>query len=458
MSINKYNYKSNKKKVIKYSINLSKFLLIFVILAFSSCSDDPKPDPKPDPSPNPVPTTINSVITFDQPKQQIDIFFYDIKQSSKAITTASKANDIFVLDDLNGMRIPVLGNLMAPAHPSAGVVVASIYESYVNSINFAKQARAGKDFKIFASKKLNDDDGSYSFPAWAKDTNGIIPDKYAILLADFIKYMNSKNIQIDYLAIDNEYVYNEGNITPEKYSKTIDALRILATNRDFKMPILVGYEDFGPGKRNWVKKIMDNGWGDKMDIYGTHYYTEWRPKDKLLADLALIENRPFWATEAHWNTKSGVDDLEEAEAAIVTLWDQIDVGMSGFMWWNYQLTGLRGNLMRNFSTPLLGAQPINITDIDGEDISTLGKLQTRAFKEGNTITVFAVNITNTNHKKYAFRLDGSSINSKVNIKQWTETSSDKGRVLVVSPVGDKDNIFSLTLPKKSITRFIFNIQ
>lgn len=369
------------------------------------------------------------------------------------------ANDIFVEDHVNGMRIPILGNMKSPAHPSPGVVISSEYDGYVNSINLAKQARGGKDFKIFASKKLNDGDGLNSFPAWVKDANGIIPDKYAILLADFIEYMNSKNIQIDYLGIDNEYIYNEGKITPQKYSETIDNLRTLANNRGFTMPILVGYDDYGPNKRNWVKTLMNSGWGDKMDIYGTHYYPQWRPMNKLLADLNLIGNRPFWATESHWDAKSNINDLQEAEAAIVTLWDQIDVGMSGFMWWNYQLTGLRGNLMRAFSTPLLGARPISITDIDGKDISSLGKLQTRAFKEGNTITIFAVNINNTkSYNDYAFKLEGSSIVSNVNIKQWTDTTSENGSIKFVSPIGHLKNIFSLTLPKRSITTLMFTIQ
>ena len=56
-------------------------------------------------------------------------------------------------------------------------------------------------------------------------------------------------------------VYNEGNITPQKYAQTITALRNLATIRGFTVPLLVGYEDYGLNKSNWMKSLINNGWG-----------------------------------------------------------------------------------------------------------------------------------------------------------------------------------------------------
>lgn len=304
-------------------------LSIITILAFHilvACSgggtedpvlENPNPDPMEEENPDPdiIPDRpAQSTITFDNPGELIDIFFYDIKQGNRNLKNANEANEIFNIDDANGLRIPIRGEDNIPAHPSAGTVVDNLYTDILTSINLATQARAGKPLKIFASKKLQ---GQTSFPSWVKDANGIIPAQYAILLADFIEFMNSKNIKIDYLGIDNEFVYNEGNITPQKYAQTIAELRILATARGFDMPLLVGYEDSGPDKRNWVKNLIDNGWGDTMDIYGTHYYPQFRPKDKLINDLALIGNRPFWSTEPHWDKKADVNDFDEAEAGMV---------------------------------------------------------------------------------------------------------------------------------------------
>lgn len=62
----------NKKYINNKNIGKPMFLLlIFVIIACSSCSRGVVDSPNPDP----VPTTINSVITFDQPGQLIDVFF-----------------------------------------------------------------------------------------------------------------------------------------------------------------------------------------------------------------------------------------------------------------------------------------------------------------------------------------------------------------------------------------------
>ena len=196
-----------------------------------------------------------------------------------------------------------------------------------------------------------------------------------------------------------------------------------------------------------------------MDIYATHYYPQWRPKNKLLLDLALIANRPFWSTEPHWDSKANVDDFDEAEAGIVTFWDQIDVEMSGFMWWSYSIgNNLRGKLMRAVSVPMLGARPIKITDIDGENIDTLGKLQTRAFMEDKTITIYAVNMNEMVRDDYKFKLEGSSILGKVDVLQWTPTTSIDGQILSLDVEGDDANVFSLILPKRSITRFMLTME
>lgn len=443
------------------SIQFRQNLFIAIILLVFSCggSSDELSIEDTDPTPEETPiVTINSVITFNEPGQLINVFYYDIKFGNKAITSDSQAKEIFGIDDANGIRIPIFGNISKPSHPNEGVVIDTYYESIINSINLAKDARGTKEFKIFASKKL---DNINSFPDWVKDENGIIPEKYAILLADFIEYMNTKNIKIDYLGIDNEYVYNEGNITPEKYAETVDFLRNLASTRGFDMPLLLGYDDYGPNKRNWVKTLMDNNWGDKMDVYGTHYYPEWRPKTKLITDLVLIGDRPFWSTEAHWNAKSDVDDLEEAEAGMVSLWDQIDVGMSGFMWWGYDGldSSLRSNLMRAASVPLLGSRPIKITDIDGEDITELGKLQTRAFIEDKTITVYAINMSTTNSfDDYSFKLEGASIEENVFCKQWSDSATNQGNTYLLNAIGDNKNVFSITLPKRSVSRCTLTLK
>ena len=264
-----------------------KAIFLGIILTqFLACSPDDsttdilKPDPDieiepEDPDLDPEPTTIHSVISFQDPGKLIDVFFYDVKYAARNFDNATRAYTIFKEDGLNGLRVSILGTNKDTAHPSEGVVNAEEYERFITSISLAKEARSGEETYVFASKKL---EGKNSFPDWVKDENGIIPEKYAILIVDYLEFMESRGIKIDYLGIDNEFVYNEGNITPQKYAETITEIRKLSTERGFDMPVLVGYEDFGPNKNNWLKTLFEGGWGHTMDIYGTHYYPQYRPK------------------------------------------------------------------------------------------------------------------------------------------------------------------------------------
>ena len=425
--------------------------LILVLLFISSCSNEKslleetiekKPFSPPEPEIN-----IKSTIYIQDTCKSIDYFFYDLKGNFGSINDVGKSKELFEIDKMNGVRIPIFGDAKNPAHPEPGIVDAEYYQALINSIKMAKNVRNNKPFYIFASKKLRNQN---SFPEWVKDENGIIPSKYAIMLADFFQFMKDNGIEIDYLGIDNEFVYNEGNITPVKYIETINELENLLMLKGITIPKYVGYEDYGPNKRDWLQELINLDGKDKIDIYGTHYYPQWRPKDKLEADLALIPEIPFWSTEPHWDNKRDQDELLTAEAAIVTLWDQTDSGMTGFMWWNYELNSLRGKLMRAFSVPLLGATPIRISDPDGQSIDQLGKLQSRAFKNDNTITVYLVNMSSIVYENYRIALDAGEITGNIEHLQWTDSSNTNGNIDSLPKY--KTNSVLLDIPSRSINR------
>ena len=384
---------------------------------------------------------------------KVEHFYFDVKNGADKVHSTSFANDLYITDDMNGIRIPIYGNESHPAHPSAGVVIDSYYTSILKSIEFASTARTGKDFFIFASKKL---DGQNSFPAWTKNTNGVIVTEYVKLLTDFLLYMKGKGIEIDYLGIQNEEEYNEGNITPAKHKAIVDSLRNITARNGLKMPKIVGYEGFGPNKNNWVRDLKNAGWLDRMDVYGTHYYPNLRPYSKLITDLSFIGNTPYWSTEPHWDGKAEVDDWKEAEEAICALWDQLDAGMSGIMWWAYKRSGsLRGNLMRTFTVPLKDATLIDMIDIDGRGTNTYGKLQTRAVREDNTITVWAVNNhATTSYQDYGFKLYQGALVGNVSYRRWIKGQTIDGTTGNATVEGN--NIFRISIPAQSIFSFTFN--
>jgi O-glycosyl hydrolase len=385
--------------------------------------------------------------------KKVEHFYFDVKNGADKVHTTSFANDLYVADDMNGIRIPIYGDDKHPAHPSAGVVVESYYESIIKSIEFSRTARIGKDYYVFASKKL---DGQNSFPAWTKNANGVIVTEYVKLLTDFLLYMKDKGIEIDYLGIQNEEEFNEGNITPAKHKAIVDSLRDITARNGLKMPKIVGYEGYGPNKNNWVRDLKNAGWLDRMDVYGTHYYPHLRPNSKLLADLALIGDMPFWSTEPHWDSKAEVDDWKEAEEGICALWDQLDAGMSGVMWWAYKRSGsLRGNLMRTFTVPLKDATLIDMIDIDGRGTATYGKLQTRAVRKDNTITVWAVNNhATTSYQNYGFKLYQGAIVGNVSYRRWIKNQTVEGVTGTATIEGN--NTFRVTIPAQSIFSFSFN--
>lgn len=77
-----------------------------------------------------------------------------MKANNAAIGSMNKANDLFVDDDCDGLRISILGNANRPAHPSEGVIVSSYYQNLLKSIKRVQEARGSKELIIFASKKL----------------------------------------------------------------------------------------------------------------------------------------------------------------------------------------------------------------------------------------------------------------------------------------------------------------
>ena len=248
----------------------------------------------------------------------------------------------------------------------------------------------------------------------------------------------------------------------------VDYLKEQSIKQNFKMPLIVGperYEPMGDVENCWWKKFLDSGWGERIDIYGTHYYPEHRYYDKLRFELSLIGERPFWATEPHWGSETAQPDiLNHAETAICTLWDQTDLGMDGFMWWDYKRAGnLRGCLMRAVSVPLRGARPVEMTDHDGTGTFAKGKLQTRAFREGNLLNVYAINMCPkeevadaVGYENYEFGLDKGMIDGEVTYTQWRDDTPVEGENAVAVKVNDRK--FSVNLPVRSITHFQFQLK
>jgi O-glycosyl hydrolase len=404
----------------------------------------------------------NAILYPDTRMHTIEHVYFDLKSPGATNMSDARADNLFITDGFNGVRTSIYGTRDRPdtangkpAHPAEGVVDGKYYAPEIAAMR--KALARNPDLIVFASKKLN---GPYSFPLWVLNASqtGINASKYAIMLADYIEYMAAEGIPTHILGVDNERAFNEGNIGPDNFRRVVDNLRTLSQERGFPMPLIIGHEDFGPSRGNWMATLVANGWFDRLDLFGTHYYPSDRTPGgiaKLESDLALSGHLDRWHSELHWNSRSEVLDILEIEDGFASLLDCTDRGFNGLMWWAYARNGLRGTLMRELTTNLLGHQPIVVTDHDGQDILVDGKVHTRAFRKGNQIVLWVLNLNPENvFTDYAFRLATGRLAGPVTLRQWSEDAPEgvTGEAASIDP-----SAFRISFGANTVTQLKFAI-
>jgi hypothetical protein len=408
----------------------------------------------------------NSLVSADQvvinPKEkgiQLNRFFYDFKSPAapRKFVRDGWAETLLNEYGFTGIRTSIYGTGKMPAHPEPGVVLDEYYESETEGLKLAK--KINPDVMIFASKKL---DNTESFPDWTKNSTGVIPEQYAILLVDYLEYMKREGLDVDVLGMDNERAFNEGNIMPETHVAIVLELRKLTRERGVTMPKIIGPEDYTMGRQGWMKKF-DKLDSDTLDIFGSHYYNRNRPLDKLQSDLNYAGDREKWHSELHWDIHGAeegaqMQSIETAVCSFLALWDCIDNGMNGFMWWDFNpKKNRRDHLMHAATVPLVNAWPIEVEDPDGDKTVDINQLHTRAFLQGDLVTVYALNLNpDKTWENLRFKLRSGRITRRVDALQWSEDDSEEGIRLKLIPDGNKG--FMVDLAPGTINRFQFQIK
>ncbi len=375
--------------------------------------------------------------------QLITTWGYDIKENGKAAgLTPAYALTLFVTNKMNCLRLPIYGDAGHPAHPSAGVVIGSYYADVLSAMTNARSANS--NVILFASKLL---DGTNSFPSWTKNSNGVVPAEYASMLADYLQFMQSNGFTIDVLGVDNESQFNEGNITASSFALIVQDLTALSASRGFPMPKrLIAPENYSPDD-SWMKNLVNGGWASLLGIVGTHYYPQSRPIAKLQTLVQLGGGLPDWQSEVHW---ADLDDvIDSAQEDIPTIFDCTDTGLSGFVWWAYDNTGVQGGMEQALTANLINTRPVFMNDIDGTSTTIPGQLMTRAFASSSNLVVWAINDNTNVYANYGFDLESGSIAGPVTYTQWTVTGSTGGFASVTNA-----GTFRLTLPARTITEIL----
>ncbi|MEJ6951452.1 glycoside hydrolase family 30 protein [Natronospora cellulosivora (SeqCode)] len=385
----------------------------------------------------------DAIIYINSEKHIITDWGYDIKGINDTGNRANSlteeyAKKLFVEDGMTLLRVPIFA---AFAHQEEGELDETVYEHTNQAIRNTLNVRS--DVKIFASLKLL---GNKTFPDWVKNEKGdLIPEKYASLVADYLKFMQEENLPVHYLGVDNEPEYNEGDMTPEEYKDIIYELWTLALIDGFTVPKLIGPETYGP-KVELLEPLNRDGWRDTVDIIGTHYYPEWRPYNNLQRMVGAAEGRSIWNTEVHafkrqLTEERGFDFLRDS---VLSLFENYDLGLSGYVWWDYVRFDVRGEMAVNTVRSTLGARLLEMDDFDGRSLGNW-RFNSRAFRQKNDLVIWIVN-SRRDLDSYGFQLDQGEFTGPVTYIQWTEDYSTHGEANITA-----DNRFELSFPNEAIT-------
>lgn len=413
-------------------------------------------------------------------------FMYDLKGNPGSLSNdINKVEKLFWKNGMNGLRIPIFGDNHYNGHPASGVVDRKSYETLLKSMTNARTNFSGDKFMIFASKKNM---GTIQFPDWVNLPDGTAdPEKYAIMLCDYLKFMKKEGFEVDVLGVDNEFEFNSGKITVDKYNKIVPVVKKYCQENDIKIPQFVAHDRYMPEGNKptaWLNTAKEKGAFDKIDIYGTHYYPQHHFQVKegrfeaLKYEFDLMNSdrsREFWATEPHWDDAKTEDKLYYSEQALCAMFDQTDLGMDAFMWWGYtDADNYKGQIMEAYSLSIFNSTPIRLIDHDGESTFTKGNLQTRAYIKGNEVNVFITNLTankedGKEYLDYIFEISNETvkdgdmkvfenmeIDGNVTLRRWSDDTSGAGYIEDIEPINS--SIFSIDIPIRSVTHLHFRLK
>ena len=390
------------------------------------------------PGGNVVKVVTNGFVAI-QPETQAQLingWGFDIKGTSGNNVTPDYAQTLFVTDKMNILRVPIYG----AAHPSSGTVDGTYYADQLYAMANARAANSNVLF--FASKKSE----AMPFPAWVTNSSGnVIAAKYAVMLGDYLKYIQDNGFTIDVLGIDNENVAGTES-SPSLYNDIINDLKTNAASRGITLPKqFIGPESYSPDP-SWVNTVINNGWGGKLNIVASHYYPNSRPLTDLQNMVANGGARPAWHSEVHWdNVSFGSDVINQAEACVATLFDCTDTGLSSYVWWAYNRSGIKGGIEQGFTSSTSQTHPVTTTDSDGSK-ATLGKLIARAYRNGTNIVVWVLNNTTNLYSPCSFNFNSGSLVGPVNSTAWDVTGSTLGSAGLASATN-----FTLTIGARTVT-------
>lgn len=381
-------------------------------------------------------------------------FGYDIKQPGKADDlTSARANEIFNIDGMDLIRVPIYGGAEGiNAHPAEGSVDATKYADIVAATQRALQARP--NLKVFASLKSGEGDDT---PGWTKSNGALLPGKYGRLLMDYVQFMKSNNINVTFLGPANEAPGMGVRFGATEWAQTVENFNSRCANQTtVTCPEFVGNCSYN-ATTNGINFLTDLYAAGKFDLLGRasiHYYSAERtPSLKADFDTWVNEARfkPKWDTELHWGDET-LTDFGDAKSALVAAFDEFDADFRRIIFWNYvpeSVDTLRAHIMSSFVRHTNDAFPLETDDHDGPSYA-VGKFNTKALKQGNDVTLLVVNDTADSYNARPVEIENRQFDPNVTYKTWTADSAGAPTTATATSY-PRAGVVQIPIPAYSIT-------
>ncbi|MDB4996886.1 MAG: hypothetical protein JWM74_4318 [Myxococcaceae bacterium] len=392
---------------------------------------------------------------FGSPGPTLGKWGYDIKQDGRAKSLKpALANEIFNEIGMSLLRIPVRA---IDGHPSQGVdnIRKAAYADDLEAIKTVQAAKPGVD--IFASLKLL---GDKTFPGWVKDGGEVNAAKYAELIENYLTFMKANGVTVDWLGVDCERKFNEGNITPAKYNSIVSEVKQWCKAHDVKVPGFIAAEDYGPTEdTGWLQNLWQTpAKFSNVDHVGVHIYSKHRDAAYVAAMGKLAANdhgAGLWDSEVHWNDLDGNGThFDDSKAGILSAMDHFDVGFRAMSWWAFQPRSMKTKsayIMSELVSSTNGAASLPTDDMDGKSVA-MNKFNSRAFKNGpNQVTLWVANFDNKDQKKQVAEISNQKVASATYV-QWSSGGGDAGKTGAATVVAKDPSKFTMSYPANTITR------
>jgi hypothetical protein len=243
--------------------------------------------------------------------------------------------------------------------------------------------------------------------------------RYGRLAAEYLEYMRGQGIRITHLGLENEPGSNEGNLTPTRLAQTIASV-----DRFYRptLPKMVANDPANPQPHWWAK--AGRSVTRRLDVAAIHSNPDrwaWRQAEgaRETARYARKAGLQRWNTEFH---APGRDRLPFNDAArtLRSLFDQVDMGYTGFFWWGFRPREFgtpQARLQHGLVDSLWRSRVLQVVDRDG-DSTRAGSLITRAYRQGRFVHLWIVNDTRRGVYRHPVWMSGRTATT-ARVERWT---------------------------------------